>query len=304
MRNLIIIEAPSNLGLKSLQTGIEPGVKLFPEALRKTCFAANTGITQTILVPAPHYTMNIHAESKIRNAEAIAAYSRTLASHVQEALERGMIPVVIGGDCSILLGNTLGLKNMGGRYGLFSIDGHTDYMLPEDSGTAGAAGMDLALVTGNGPAILSDIDGQGPYISEADVFSYGNRELDEDYVGLIKNSAIHYYDLTAIREQGIDHITTAFLTMIGRNKLDGFWIHMDVDVLDNEIMPCVDSPQEDGLSYPELKQTLQPLLASPYFKGINITILDPTLDPHGAYTTAFSEQLSALLGPVVTGIDL
>jgi arginase len=303
MRNLIIIEAPSNLGLKELQTGIEPGVKLFPEALRKTHFAGNTGITQTIHVPALPYTMDIHKASKIRNAEAIAAYSRTLASHVQEAVQRDMVPVVIGGDCSILLGNTLGLKNMG-RYGLFSIDGHTDYMLPEHSGTAGAAGMDIALVTGNGPAILSDIDGQGPYIREEHVFSYGNRELEDDYVGIIEDSDIHYYDLPAIREQGIEQITADFLTMVGRNELDGFWIHMDVDVLDNEIMPCVDSPQEDGLSYAELKQTLQPLLASPYFKGINITILDPTLDPHGAYITAFSEQLSALLRPVVTGIDL
>jgi arginase len=70
---------------------------------------------------------------------------------------------------------------------------------------------------------------------------------------------------------------------------------MDVDVLNNEIMPCVDSPQEDGLTYQELKETLAPLLASPSFKGINITILDPTLDPHGTYITAFSAQLSALL---------
>jgi arginase len=295
MRNLVIIEAPSNLGLKSLQPGTEPGVRLFPEALRKTNFADNTGITQTIQVPAPPYTMNIHAESKIRNAEAIADYSRTLASHVQEVVEQGMIPVVIGGDCSIVLGNALGLKNTGGRYGLFSIDGHTDYMLPEHSGTAGAAGMDLALVTGNGPAILSDIDKQGPYISEEFVFSYGNRELDEDYVAPIIDSNIHYYDLPAIREQGISRITADFLRMIGQNNLDGFWIHMDVDVLDNEIMPCVDSPQEDGLTYQELKQTLQPLLASPSFKGINITILDPTLDPHGAYITAFSAELSALL---------
>jgi arginase len=304
MRNLIIIEAPSNLGLKSFQSGTEPGVRLFPEALRNTHFANNTGITQTIQVPAPPYSMDIHQESKIRNAETIAAYSRTLARHVQEAVEKGMVPVVIGGDCSILLGNSLGLKSAGGCYGLFSIDGHTDYMLPEHSGTAGAAGMDLALVTGNGPSILSNIDNKGPYIAEEHVFSYGNRELDEDYVAPIIESNIHYYDLPAIREQGISRITADFLTMIKQNGLDGFWIHMDVDVLNNEIMPCVDSPQEDGLTYQELRETLQPLLASPYFKGINITIFDPTLDPYGAYITAFSEQLSALLKPVLTGIDL
>jgi arginase len=303
MRNLIIIEAPSNLGLKCLQPGTEPGVKFLPDALRKTGFAASAGITQTIQVPAPPYNMESDDVIKIRNAAAIVDYSVTLAKHIQEAIERNLIPVVIGGDCSILLGNALGLKNMG-NYGLFYIDGHTDYMLPEHSGTEGAAGMDLALITGNGPAILSDIDQRSPYIKEEHVYAYGNRDQLDWYVDLIKNSRISYYDLPGIRDSGIDSITADFLTMIGRNHLDGFWIHFDVDALHNDIMPCVDSPQEDGLSYEELQQTLQPLLASPYFRGINITILDPSLDPRLEYTHAFSAQLGALLKKVVTGIDI
>lgn len=303
MRNLIIIEAPSNLGLKSMQPGKEPGVKLLPEALRKTGFAASAGIKQTIQVPPPAYSMDSDQVIKIRNAATIADYSITLAKHVQEAIERNLIPVVIGGDCSILLGNALGLKNMG-DYGLFYIDGHTDYMLPEHSGTEGAAGMDLALITGNGPAILSDIDHRSPYIKEEHVYAYGNRDQVDWYVDLIKNSRINYYDLPAIRRSGIENITADFLTMIGKQNLDGFWIHFDVDALDNVIMPCVDSPQEDGLSYDELQETLQPLLASPYFRGINITILDPSLDPQLEYTHTFSARLAALLKKVVTGIDI
>jgi arginase len=304
MRNLIIIEAPSNLGLKFSAPGTEPGVKLLPEALRKTCFAINAGITQVIQVPAPPYGRDIDAESQIRNAGAIAAYSRKLASHVSEALARDMVPVVIGGDCSILIGNMLALKSTGGRYGLFAMDGHTDYMLPEHSGTAGAAGMDLALVTGNGPEILSNIDDQGPYVAEEHVYSFGNREQEDWYVDLIRASRVTYHDLPGIREQEIDNIAAEFLTMVGQQQLDGFWIHIDVDVLDNDIMPCVDSPQEGGLSYEEFRQALRPLLASPSFKGLNITILDPTLDPSGSYITAFSDQLAALLKPVVTGIGI
>lgn len=304
MRNLIIIEAPSNLGLKSLHGGTEPGVRYLPDALRKTGFAQHAGIEQTIIVPAPEYSMEVDKESQIRNAAAIADYSRALASQIVTAFKHDLTPVVIGGDCSILLGNTLGLKNTGGRFALFSIDGHTDYMWPEHSGTAGAAGMDLALVTGNGPAVLADIDGQAPYIAEEHVYSYGNRDQEEWYVNLIRQSDVAYYDLPLIRETGIGKITADFLTMVGKNELDGFWIHLDVDVLDNNIMPCVDSPQEDGLSYQELKETLRPLLASPYFSGINITILDPTLDPELNFTRVFAENLGAMLKKVVTGIDI
>jgi arginase len=303
MRNLIIIEAPSNLGLKALRNDTEPGVRFLPDALRKTGLAINAGIDHCITVPPPPYATEVEEESQIRNAAAIAEYSRLLGREIHEVIAKDLVPVVIGGDCSILLGAALGLKN-GGQYGLISIDGHTDYMWPEHSTTHGAAGMDLALVTGNGPGILSDIDERGPYFQEAHVYSFGNREQTDWYVELIKGSNIAYFDLPAVRQHGIGQVTAGFLTMVGRENLDGFWVHLDVDVLNNDIMPCVDSPQEDGLTYTELKETLQPLLASPSFKGISISVLDPTLDEELGYTKAFSDQLAVLLNKIVTGIDI
>lgn len=295
MRNFVIIEAPSNLGLKPLQPGVEPGVKYLPEALRKTGFAENAGISQIITVPPPPFGITIDEESKVRNADAIALYSDLLAARVQAFTEQGITPVVIGGDCSILLGTTLGLKSTEGNYALFFMDGHTDYAWPEHSASGGAAGMDLTLVTGNGHPKLTNINGRQPYIKEEHVFAFGNRDMDPVYVALIKQSRIHYYDLPTVRRQGIASITAAFLAMVEQQKLDGFWIHLDADVLNNDIMPCVDSPEQDGLSYGELQETLQPLLASPGFRGMDITILDPTMDEDGNVTLAFSQQLSNLL---------
>jgi len=303
MRHFMIIEAPSNLGLKELRPGVEPGVRLLPEALRKTELACEAGITHVICVPAYPYSMDIDGESGVRNAEAIVAYSEKLAARVREAVDKDIIPIVIGGDCSILIGNALGLRSTGKHYGLFAMDGHHDYMWPEHSGTAGAAGMALALVSGKGHAKLTDIGQLRPYIREEHIYAYGNRELDTGYVQLIADSQVNYYDLPAIREQGTHAITSRFLTMIGKEGLDGFWIHLDVDVLDNDVMPCVDSPQPGGLSYREWEETLQPLIASRYFKGMNITILDPSLDRDNRYTKAFSERLAALLRPAVKGLS-
>lgn len=303
MRHFMIIEAPSNLGLKELRQGVEPGVRLLPEALRKTGLAIDAGITHTICVPAPTYSMDIDQESGVRNAGAIAAYSEKLADRVREAVEKDIIPIVIGGDCSILIGSALGLRSTGRHYGLFAMDGHHDYMWPENSGTAGAAGMALAIVSGNGHPKLTDIRQLRPYINEEHIYAYGNRDLEPDYVQLIKGSRVHYYDLAAVREQSIHAIISRFLTMIGQSGLDGFWIHLDVDVLDNDIMPCVDSPEPGGLSYLEWEETLKPLIASRYFKGMNITILDPTMDPDNRYTRAFSDRLACLLRPAVKGLS-
>jgi arginase len=289
---MILIEAPSNLGLKEPFPGVEPGVKLFPSAMEEAGFAFAAGIKEKTRVDAPSYSIDVDQESKVRNAQKIIDYSIKLANTIDEHIQKKNLPVVIGGDCSILIGAALSLKR-NGNYGLFYLDGHTDYVLPEQSGTAGAAGMDLAIATGNGHNKLTNIENLKPYIEEKNVFCVGNRDLSEDwYVNAIIQSNIHYYDLQALRSKGISFITEEFLDIVVSKNLDGFWIHFDVDVLDNEIMPCVDSPQEDGLSYEEMKQTLHPLIKSEYFSGIDVTIFDPTLDKDGFYGKQFAKQFA------------
>ena len=44
--------------------------------------------------------------------------------------------------------------------------------------------------------------------------------------------------------------------------LEGFWIHLDVDVLDDELMPAVDYRMKGGLTFVELGELLKVLLKS------------------------------------------
>lgn len=293
MKNIVLIEAPSNLGLIEPSPGVEPGVKFLPDTLSKAGFANAIGAKETIRVSPPPYTMNIDAESKVRNADAIVDYSKQLAAVIKKNIDDHKTSILVGGDCSILIGVGLALKQKG-RYGVFYMDGHTDYMWPEFSQTAGAAGMDLAIIAGEGHDKLTNIDGYKPYVKEEDVFCFGNREYDPEYVQLTLDSQLHYFDLASIREKGVDAITTEFLQMVAAKKLDGFWIHLDVDILNDEIMPCVDSRTPDGLWYDELKYTLLPLIASPFFTGMEITILDPTLDKDGKYASAFVKEIETI----------
>jgi arginase len=298
MQQLVLIEAPSNLGLKEPFPGVEPGVKFFPSAMEEAGFASSAGISEKINVAAPLYSMEVDPESKVRNAWKIIQYSTKLADEIDNSILQRNLPVVIGGDCSILIGAALSLKR-NGNYGLFFLDGHTDYVLPEQSGTAGAAGMDLAIVTGNGHQKLTNIENRKPYIVEKNVFCVGNREISVDwYVNAIIESDIHYYDLYSLRSKGISFIVNQFLSMVDSKNLDGFWIHFDVDVLDNKIMPCVDSPQEDGLSYEELEEVLNPLIGSEYFTGIDVTIYDPTLDRDGFFGKQFANQLTGIVSNI------
>src|SRR5688572_15726677 len=293
MKKIVLIEAPSNLGLKEPAPGIEPGVRFLPDALKKAGFARAIGFEDHFQLEPPPYSMHLDKASRIRNADAIADFSKQLAAAIQGVMEQNKVPLVIGGDCSVMIGAGVALKQKG-SFGLFHLDGHTDYIWPEFSQTNGAAGMGLALVAGIGHEKLTNIDGLKPYVQEENVFCVGNREYDDEYVALSVKSNLHYIDLNNIRRQGAETIVQNFLQMVDEEKLDGFWIHFDVDALNDEIMHCVDSRTENGLWYDELKKMLKPLIQSPYFTGMEITILDPTLDKEGKYISPFVKEMAEI----------
>ncbi|HEX3080265.1 MAG TPA: arginase family protein [Puia sp.] len=292
--DITIFEFPSNLGLIEPKPGHEPGVKKLPDWLRTFHFHDILHPVKILTLPALPYSMHVDEESGIRNAEAIAEYAVRQSGLLISGFGEKSFSLVIGGDCSIIIGNTLCLKKLG-NYGLFFLDGHTDYMWPELSGTKGAAGMDLAIVTGHCHPKLSNIEGNGPYMREENVYCVGNREYDGQYVKTIEDSDIQYFDLNSLRVNGIKKCCQSFLDMVEKKNLDGFWIHLDLDVLDDEQMPAVDSRTPGGLSYQELKEILTPLLLSKKSMGMEITILDPELDPDGVYTKVFVNEIAPLI---------
>ena len=86
--------------------------------------------------------------------------------------------MVLGGDCSILIGTLLSLRRSG-RYGLFFIDGHADFYQPQASTTGEVADMDLAIVSGRGPDILTNIDNLKPLVRDEDVVVFGYRDAEQ-----------------------------------------------------------------------------------------------------------------------------
>jgi arginase len=279
-REILLLDAPSNLGLRPPREGAVPGTAAAPAAFREAGLLQSLHAVDGGRVEPPPYSPQVDPETGIRNARAIRHYSQQLAAAIRPAIEQGYFPVVLGGDCSILIGSMLALRNVG-RYGLIFLDGHTDFLQPDTSSTGGAAGMDLALVTGHGPALLTNIDGLRPLVRESDVVLLGYRDVDvpERYPArAIFDTAITRYDLEAIRRMGSAEAANAALKSLASASLNGVWLHVDVDVLDSDLMPAVDSPQAGGLAYDELISLLRPLVRSPLVAGLQVTIFDPTLD--------------------------
>jgi arginase len=288
-----LIDAPSNLGLKPPMAGKEPGVYRMPQALRAAGIMSGLQAIAGGLVIPPPYVPDIDPTIKVRNAQSIRRFSLLLAQEIKKTINDKYFPLVLGGDCSILLGSMLALKRMG-EYGLFFIDGHRDFLLPSQSQTGGAAGMDLALVTGRGPEELTNIEGQKPFVQDSNVVVFGFRDVEDpnlDPYREIFQTQMVLYSLSSIREIGLAETVSRGIARLKANGIKGFWIHLDADVLDDEIMPAVDSPQIGGLTFKELSELLRLVLNSELAVGMEITIFDPEQDKDGKIARAFTNAI-------------
>ena len=211
------------------------------------------------IVTPPSYDPIRDTATGLLNPVGLRDYALALADATGEVLDRGELPIVLGGDCSILLGNLLALRRRG-RYGLLFIDGHADFYQPEAEPNGEAASMDLALATGRGPGIVADLEGRGPLVRDEDVVHVGRRDAEEaERAGSrrIEETAIAVIDLEALRQRGPELATQDALEHLGRPELDGFWIHLDCDALDDAVMPAVDYRLPGGMSWAELDTVLR-----------------------------------------------
>lgn len=189
---------------------------------------------------------------------------------------------MLGGDCSILLGCALALKRRG-RHGLLFLDGHADFYQPEASTTGEAADMDLGLVSGRGPNRVVDLEGRKPFIHDEDIVVFGQRDAAMAHKHGsrdVRATGMTVLDLGEVRKAGAGTAAAMAVERLAIDDKQGFWIHLDVDVLDDAVMPAVDYRMTDGLDFDELVTVLQAAIRSGRAVGLDLTIFNPNLDPN------------------------
>jgi arginase len=296
VRPLHLILAPSNLGLRPPAPGHEPGTWRAPEALLAAGLAQAVRPAARSALPRPAYDFEAQPGTRWRNGHGIKAFNEELAGGIAGALVDGRLPLVVGGDCSILLGCLAGARRSG-EIALVHIDGHSDFRNPRnhdfDAEIGAVAGADLALAVGLGDGLLTDWGERGSLVRDINVIQIGEREAhDPGWIwGDIAETAITQLDIFELLERGTSHALALARAATGALP---FWVHIDLDVIDQVFLPAVDSPGSPGLDFAQLAALLQPLVASRDCIGCDLTIFDPELDPEGIY----ARRITAMLGEV------
>jgi arginase len=250
----------------------------------------------------PAYRFESEPDSEFRNGREIRAYTLELAEAIGAALDRGMFPLLIGGDCSVLLAGLLAARRRG-RTGLLHVDGHSDFYHSgnhdQTRRPGSVAGMDLAIAVGLGSDILTHWDDvHEPLVDPHDVVQLGDRERDDPDYPFVDAPG---YGITIVAIQRIlrDGVAASWRRandILLERQLERVWLHIDVDVLDQAVMPAVDSPGSPGLDLVQLAELATFALESGRIVGAEFTIYDPDLDPGRRYAGDLIRMIGEIFG--------
>ena len=191
-------------------------------------------------------------------------------------------PFLIGGCCAELPGALAGARDvLGAPLGLAHVDGHLDLYDGETSTTGEAADMPISVALGIGPAAWVEAAGGATAIPERTAL-IGFRDRAESIAdGMRQPEDLVRAPLLGgaeeLRDRGVAAAATELADRLG--AAGPFWLHLDVDVLDEAVFPATDYLQPDGLDWEELAAVLAPLAGSRELIGISLACYNPEKDP-------------------------
>jgi arginase len=219
------------------------------------------------------------------NEPALAQLFVATREAVAAAHGRGRLPLLVGGDCRVLLGALAAIADRERSHGLVMIDGHEDAWPPALSETGEASDSELGIALGKIAHLTAPLADVVPLVDPERVALLGPRDaaaIAEGGATSVSAEVACFLDARAIGAKGGTRSMAAALTAIGGVA---FWLHIDLDVLATAEFPAVGYQQPGGLRWRELDEPVGVALASPHCRGTSIVIYNPDLDPERTRAT-------------------
>lgn len=219
--------------------------------------------------------------SKIIAPQCAAAMIGAVEKAVANSLADSYFPVVLGGDCPVLLGALRAANKAHASTGLLFVDGHEDAYAPSESPSGELADMELGFALGrNLQGVPAAIAATPALVSFLDVVILGARDAEQILKdgGHSLKGQVQIYTAGEITRADLSKVTDAALDSILK-VAKSFWLHIDLDVLSSEALPAVNYQQSGGLSWAQLTEICITAVARDSVIGLDVTDYNPELDP-------------------------
>ncbi|MDP4171662.1 MAG: arginase [Bacillota bacterium] len=294
MKKLSIIGMPMDLG--QMRRGVDMG----PSAIRYA------GINEKLKaffdqiedlgdIPIGRPEVSIDKDSRLRNLELISEKSEKLADKVDEVIQKGSFPLVLGGDHSIAIGTLAGVARHYKNLGVIWYDAHGDLNTADTSPSGNIHGMPLAASLGLGHPALTGLGGYSPKVKPENVVIIGARSLDEGERELIKEKGIKVYTMHEIDRLGMAAVMEETISYL-KDRTDGVHLSLDLDGLDPSDAPGVGTPVIGGISYRESHLAMEMLAEKQIITSAEFVEVNPILDEKNKTAIVAVELMASLFG--------
>lgn len=291
---LELIGVPSSMG------AFAPGQEKAPEALR------TAGLVERLVTAG--LSVKDAGDAEIRrwfpdrthpHAQHVGAVTEVAAetsSRVRAAAQRGRLPLVLGGDCTVGLGTVAGLRD-GQSLGLVYFDLHTDMNVPASvrEGALDWMGMAHALGFEGTEERLRTFGPAVPLLKPDEVLFFA--------VGADNPTSYEREQqaVRGLREIGAPEVASkpersAARALSMLEAAERILVHFDVDTVDYLDLPISENAgRNEGLAFDTAMRALRVLLASPKLAGLTVTEVNPDHDPDGSAAERLVDGLATAL---------
>jgi arginase len=221
-----------------------------------------------------------------------------IALYTRDAVSSASPFVSIGGDHSMAMGVWQGVMSAlkTNSLGMIWIDAHLDLHTMESSVSCNIHGMPLAALLGVGDDLLQQIYGSERFLDPANVVLVGGHSYEPQEIDLARRLALAVYDMDAIKKSG--SLTRVIRHAMGlvADSSDRFGVSIDLDVLDPRDAPGVNTPEQGGIRWRDLQETITLLRKDSRLLGLEIAEFNPARDRGGRTQEVIAGLIGAFYG--------
>lgn len=302
MRDIAVVSVSIDLGAG------RRGVDMGPSALRlagldERLEALGYRVFEAGAVHALGPEAGDQGESRLRFLREITEVCRRTYALVEDALDRGCFPLVLGGDHSLSIGSVPAIaahyRKRDERIGVLWVDAHTDMNTPDTTPSGNIHGMSLAALAGLGPDELTRFMGSpAPIVDPRNICVIAARDIDEAEKEVVRESGIRVFTMTEVDERGIAACVDEALERLNDGTA-GFHLSYDLDGLDPRVAPGVGTPVSGGLTYREGHLVCEKIARSGTMLSLEVVEVNPVLDVRNGTAEMAVDLVASALGKAI-----
>jgi arginase len=218
---------------------------------------------------------------RARNLKEIVAGLNDLKARAEVAVKSGALVLVLGGDCSQVIGLLTGARRYYKRISLLWFDRDADLNTPATTPSGRIDGMVVAHIIGKGAPELVRFWGEPPLVREPDVTLFGLERIDAPEQEFLNRSPMRRMAAADVKAKGAEQAARTTLTQMHADARQVV-LHLDTDVIAQEEFPGVNVPGSGGLSFEDVREAMIEFVKNPNLLGLDIAQYNPDKDADGS----------------------